>query len=110
MAVTSRHFRGWVRYVDAEPTAGHHDKLAVEIRLADIRGHEEYARWLSTHYLGSELVDRLDIHFGDDVEVRLETDQQGHYTKESFVMNYTRGVRYTLAKNGGRGWRFWRRR
>jgi hypothetical protein len=108
MPGSSRHLRGWVRYIDVDPAAGHHDQLAVELRLADIRGHEEYAHWLSAHYLGGQLVDSLDIRFGDDVEVRLETDPQGRYTKGSFVMNYTRGVRYTLAKNGGRGWKLWR--
>lgn len=109
MPATSQHIRGWVRYIDVDPAAGHHEQLAVEIRLADIRGHEEYARWLSTHYLGGELVDSLEIRHGDDVEVRLERDASGRLTRESFVQNHTRGLRYTLVRETGRGWQVWRR-
>ena len=94
----SQHTRGYVRSVVVEPTAGQPAQLLVELRLNDARNVEQYCRWRAEHYLGKALVDTLEIRHGDDVEVRLVTDSRGRQAKGSYVVNHTRGLRYTLGQ------------
>ncbi len=89
--------RGWVRSIDFEPAAGQPEQLIVEIRLADMGGDEQYARWRSEHYAGGALVDSLDIHHGDEVELHVDAGAKGGYTAASYIENHTRNLRYTLA-------------
>lgn len=93
----SHHMRGWVRSFDFEPAPGHPEQLIVEIRLADMGGHEQYARWRSEHYAAGALVDTLEIHHGDEVELHVDTDAKGGYTPASYIENHTRNLRFTLA-------------
>lgn len=94
----SHHVRGWVRSIDFQSAAGHSEQLIVEIRLADIAGREVWARWRSEHYLGAAIVSSLEIRHGDEVELHIDADAKGHYTRDSYIEDHTRNIRYTLVK------------
>jgi hypothetical protein len=101
-----RHVRGWVRSFTANHAPGTDGQLNVELRLADRRNVERYLRWRAAHYIGRRVVDTLDLHVGDEVEVLLDVADGGRYGKRSFIENYTRAMRYTLQPTRRRWWPF----
>ncbi|MCH8814703.1 MAG: hypothetical protein IH957_06325 [Chloroflexi bacterium] len=103
-----RHVRGWVRSFKATPAPGTEGELNVELRLNDQRNVERYIRWRAAHYAGRDRVDSLDLNIGDEAEVLLDVDSKGRYTKNSFLQNHTRRVRYTLTPIRRRWWPFGR--
>lgn len=94
--------RGWIRTVDIEPVPGRPSHYAVDLHLIDASNIEQYCHWRGPHYVVGGSTDRIELHSGDEVEVALIGDGKGGYTRDSYVHNHTRGVRYTFvpAKSG----------
>lgn len=108
MTRDDRHVRGWVRSFKATSAPGTDGQLDVELRLNDGRNIERYVRWRAAHYAARKRVDSLDFDIGDEAEVLLDVDSKGRYTKDSFLENHTRRVRYTLARPRRAWWPFGR--
>lgn len=89
--------RGWVRTADISPMPGASAQLSVELHMTDASNTEQYCRWKSAHFAGGRPAVQVDIKHGDDVEIFLVSDGKGGYTRDSYVHNHTRNLRYTFA-------------
>lgn len=90
--------RGFVRRADITPSPGAPAQFVANIRLVDAANVERYCRWSGSHFVGSDPAVTVWIQNGDEIEVVLEEDSRGRYTKRSFVHNHTRGMRYTFVR------------
>jgi hypothetical protein len=90
--------RGFVRTSEVAPVPGAPGQFAVEVHLTDAANVEQYVHWKGTHFLGGAPARAVEIEHGDDIEVHLDVAEKGGYTKESYVHNHTRGVRYTFVQ------------
>jgi hypothetical protein len=91
-----------VSTADISPVPGASAQFAVEIHLTDASNTEQYCRWKGVHYTGGRAASQVDIKHGDDVEILLTSDGKGGYTRDSYVHNHTRNLRYTFS-GGKRG-------
>jgi len=89
--------RGWIRTIDIEPVPGKPSHYAVELHLTDASNVEQYCHWKGPHFVVGGRTESIDLRHGDDVEIVLISDGRGGYTRDSYVHNHTRGVRYTFA-------------
>ncbi len=89
--------RGWVRTADISPVPGAVEQLSVELHMTDASNMEQYCRWKSVHFAGGRPASQVDIRHGDDIEIFLVSDGRGAYTRDSYVHNHTRNLRYTFA-------------